>query len=110
MVDIQQRALRAFHAAHGIVTQSWRPLGKGALLDDPVIAEIAAKHGRTAAQVVVRWHLDSGVLTIPKSQTPARIRENFAVFDFALDADDMAAIEILDRPHGRMGADPDTFD
>lgn len=104
----QQRALRAFHAEHGILTQSWRPLGKGAVLDDPVLVRIAAKHGRTPAQVVIRWHLDGGLLTIPKSQTPARIRENFDVFGFALGADDRAAIDGLDRPDGRMGSDPDS--
>lgn len=105
----QQRALRAVHARYGILTQSWRPLGKGAFFDDPVLGAIGAKHGKTPAQVVIRWHLDSGLLVIPKSQTPARIRENLDVFDFALDASDMAAIEAMDRPDGRMGADPATF-
>ncbi len=105
----QQRALRAFHAEHGILTQAWRPLGKGAVLDDPVIVRIAAKHRRTPAQVVIRWHLDEGLLTIPKSQTPARIRENIDVFGFALDEQDRAAIATMDSPEGRMGADPATF-
>ena len=106
----QQRALRAFHAEHGILTQSWRPLGKGEFLNDPALRALAAKHGRTAAQVVVRWHVDSGLLVIPKSRTPARIRENIDVFDFALDAEDLAAVAAMDRPDGRMGADPDTFE
>lgn len=106
----QQRALRAFHAEHGILTQSWRPLGKGEFLDDPALRAIAAKHGRTAAQVVIRWHVDNGLLVIPKSRTPARIRENIDVFNFALDAEDLAAIAAMDRPDGRMGADPDTFE
>ena len=78
-------------------------------MDDPVLTGIAAKHGRTPAQVVIRWHLDGGLLVIPKSQTPARIRENVDVFAFALDPDDHAAIEAMDRPDGRMGSDPDTF-
>ncbi len=106
----QQRALREVHDRYGILTQSWRPLGKGAVLDDPVLRGVAAKHGKTAAQVVVRWHVDSGLLAIPKSQTPDRIRENLDVFDFALDGEDLDRIATLDRPDGRMGADPNAFD
>jgi 2,5-diketo-D-gluconate reductase A len=105
----QQRDLRAFHDAHGIATESWSPLGQGKLLDDRAITEIAAKHGRTPAQVVLRWHLDSGLITIPKSVTPSRIRENIRVFDFALDGDDLERIAALDDPAGgRIGSDPDT--
>ncbi|HVK05052.1 MAG TPA: aldo/keto reductase [Armatimonadaceae bacterium] len=105
----QQRALREFHAARGIATESWSPLGQGKLLDDRAITEIAAKHGKTPAQVVLRWHLDSGLITIPKSVTPSRIRENIRVFDFALDGDDMERIAALDDPAGgRIGSDPDT--
>ena len=106
----QQGALRRFHAEHGILTQSWRPLGKGAFFDDPILGSIAAKHAKTPAQVVIRWHVDSGLLVIPKSQTPSRIRENFDVFDFTLDAADLGAITGMDRPDGRMGSDPATFD
>lgn len=101
-----QRELRAFHARHGVATQSWAPLGRDGLLDDPVIAEVAARHGRTPAQVVIRWHLDSGLIVIPKSVTPSRIVENIDVFDFALDAGDMAAIAGLERADGRAGPDP----
>ena len=101
--------LRAFHAEAGIVTEAWAPLGRGAVLDDPVIREVAEKHGRTPAQVVLRWQLDIGNVAIPKSATPARIRENRDVAGFALDADDLARIEALDDPAGRMGPDPETF-
>lgn len=104
----QQTALREVHARHGIATESWSPLGQGQVLEDPQIAAIAAKHGKTPAQIVIRWHLDSGLIVIPKSVTPARIRENIAVFDFALDAEDLAAIGGLDRADGRIGPDPST--
>jgi 2,5-diketo-D-gluconate reductase A len=107
--DFQQRALREFHASYGIVTESWSPLGRGKALDNPVLAGIARKHGKTAAQVVIRWHIDSGLMVIPKSATPARIAENVDVFDFALDDDDLGAIASLDDPAGRMGPDPQTF-
>lgn len=105
----QQRALRAVNDAHGIRTESWSPLGQGQMLDDPVIATIAAKHGRTAAQVIIRWHIDSGLIVIPKSATPKRLDENIAVFDFALDAEDMRQIAGLDRADGRIGPDPSTY-
>jgi len=102
----QQHELRAAHAERGIATQSWSPLGQGALLTDPIITGIAAKHGRTSAQVIIRWHLDSGLIVIPKSATPSRIVENANVFDFTLDADDLAAIAKLDAGDGRMGPNP----
>lgn len=106
---LQQAALRAFHAEHGVTTQAWSPIGQGgALLADPVLAGLAAKHGKTAAQVVLRWHLQLGNVVIPKSVTPARIRENIDVADFALDEQAMAAIAGLDRG-GRLGPDPATF-
>ncbi len=104
----QQRALREFHGQHGIATESWSPLGQGKLLDDPVLGEIARKHGKTAAQVVIRWHLDSGLIVIPKSVRAERLRENIDVFDFALDADDKSRIAALDTPDGRIGPDPMT--
>ncbi len=102
----QQRALREAHAARGIATESWSPLGQGQLLSDPDIAKIAAKHGRTPAQVIVRWHLENGLIVIPKSVTPSRIRENFDVAGFRLDPADMAAIAGLDSSDGRIGPDP----
>lgn len=106
--DFQQRATREFHAGLGIVTQSWSPLGQGKLLSEPVIASIAAKHGRTAAQVIIRWHIENGLVVIPKSVTPSRIEENFQVFDFSLDAADLAAIDELDHAGARIGPDPAT--
>ncbi|MFD5825032.1 aldo/keto reductase [Lentzea sp. NPDC060358] len=103
----QQAELRAFHAEHGIQTEAWSPLGQGGeLLSDPVVAEIASRHGRSAAQVVLRWHLQIGNVVIPKSVTPARIRENIAVTDFELSGEEIAALSTLDRG-GRIGPNPD---
>jgi 2,5-diketo-D-gluconate reductase A len=104
----QQRALIQAHRQLGIATQSWSPLGQGRALSDPVIGGIAARHGRTAAQVIIRWHLDNGLSAIPKSVTPRRIAENFAVFDFKLTDADLAAIAELDSAQGRIGPDPAT--
>jgi 2,5-diketo-D-gluconate reductase A len=107
---LQQAELRAFHAEHGIVTEAWSPLGQGkGLLDDPALAAIAAKHGRTPAQVAIRWQLQLGNVVIPKSVTPARIVENIAVTDVELDGDDLTAIAALESGR-RYGPDPDTFD
>ncbi|WP_033219962.1 aldo/keto reductase [Kitasatospora phosalacinea] len=105
---LQQAELRAFHAAHGIATEAWSPLAQGAVLDDPAITAIAARTGRSPAQVVLRWHLQLGNLVIPKSVTPARIRQNLDVLDFALTDGDMAAIAATDRGL-RTGPDPDAF-
>jgi 2,5-diketo-D-gluconate reductase A len=92
----QQRALREAHAARGIATESWGPLGQGRLLNEPVIKAIAAKYHRSTAQIIIRWHLDNGLIVIPKSSKPSRIAENFDVFGFHLEADDLAAIAGLD--------------
>ncbi|WSM88199.1 aldo/keto reductase [Actinacidiphila glaucinigra] len=106
---LPQTELRAFHAGHGIATEAWSPLGQGrGLLDEPALAAIAAKHGRTPAQVVLRWHLQIGNVVIPKSVTPSRIRENIDVFGFELDGEDLAAIDALDNG-GRLGPDPSSF-
>ena len=106
---LQQRQLRAFHAEHGIVTESWSPLASGKrVLDDPVVGEVAAKHGVTPAQAIIRWHLDIGCVVIPKSVTPARIRENFDVMRFRLDEEDLTALAGLDRGL-RTGPNPDRF-
>ena len=102
----QQRELRDFHGTHGILTESWSPLGRGAI-NDAVIQAIAAKHGKTPAQIILRWHLENDLVVIPKSATPSRIRENFDLFGFALDKDDMTAIGRLDSSAGRVGAHPD---
>ncbi|WP_159798648.1 aldo/keto reductase [Puerhibacterium puerhi] len=106
---LQQRELRAAHAARGIVTEAWSPLAQGAVLDDAAIARVAAAHGVTAAQVVLRWHLQQGTVVIPKSVTPARIAANLDLFGFELADDEMAAIDALDRD-GRTGPHPDRFD
>jgi 2,5-diketo-D-gluconate reductase A len=102
----QQRQMREKHAALGVKTESWSPLGQGQLLSDPQLAEIAQRHGKSPAQVIIRWHLDHGFIVIPKSVTPSRIVENFDVFDFALSQADRAAIDALDDPQGRIGTDP----
>ncbi|WP_143737200.1 aldo/keto reductase [Microbispora sp. GKU 823] len=107
--QLAQRELRGFHAEHGIATEAWSPLGQGkGLLDLPVLAEIGAKYGKTAAQVVLRWHIQLGNVVIPKSVTPSRIKENIEVFDFALSPEDMATINGLDEGR-RLGPDPATF-
>jgi 2,5-diketo-D-gluconate reductase A len=105
---LQQAELRAWHAEHRVATEAWSPIAQGAALGDETIATIAAHHERTPAQVVLRWHLQLGNVVIPKSATPARIRENFELFDFELSEDDMAAIARLDRGE-RIGPDPATF-
>jgi 2,5-diketo-D-gluconate reductase A len=110
----QQAELRREHAERGIATEAWGPLGQGdrhsaKVLDDPQLAEIAAAHGKSVAQVIIRWHLQIGTIVIPKSANAERIRENFEVFDFELTGSDMAAIAALDRG-GRNGPDPDTYD
>lgn len=106
--DFQQREARAFHEKHGIATQSWSPLGQGKLLAHPAIADIAAKLGRTPAQVIIRWHIDNGLVVIPKSVTPSRISENFKVFDFKLSAEDLDTLNGLDDAGARIGPDPKT--
>jgi diketogulonate reductase-like aldo/keto reductase len=104
---LQQTDTRAANDAAGVATEAWAPLAKGGdLLRDPVVTGLADKHGRTPAQVVLRWHLQLRTIVIPKSVTPSRIAENIDVFDFDLDAEDMAAIAGLDR-EGRTGPHPD---
>jgi diketogulonate reductase-like aldo/keto reductase len=105
---LPQDELRAFNAENDIITQAWSPLAQGELLSKPALKTLADKHGKTPAQVVIRWHLQLGNVVIPKSKTPSRIRENFQVFDFQLDNDDMAAIADLETGV-RTGGDPDTF-
>jgi 2,5-diketo-D-gluconate reductase A len=105
---LQQPELRAFHSDHGIVTEAWSPLGKGQLLGDETIRSIASAHGRTPAQVVLRWHTQLGNVVIPKSVTPERIEENFQLFDFELTRDEMEAIHGLDARE-RTGPDPASF-
>ncbi|MER7518329.1 aldo/keto reductase [Streptomyces sp. NPDC126499] len=106
---LQQRTLRELHAAHGIATEAWSPLAQGAVLADPLLRELADRHDRSPAQVVLRWHLQLGNVVIPKSVTPARIRENLDVFGFSLTEEEMAAVSGLDADL-RTGPHPDTLD
>jgi len=105
---LQQAELRAWHAEHGIATEAWSPLAQGEVLGDEALLAIAARHERTVAQVILRWHLQLGNVVIPKSVTPSRVRENFDLFEFDLSDDDLAAIARLDVGH-RTGPDPSTF-
>ena len=103
-----QDTLRAFGAAHGIVTEAWSPIAQGKVLADEVIVSIAEKVDKTPAQVTLRWHIQRGDIVFPKSVTRSRVEENFAIFDFELSDDDMRSITELDR-NERTGPDPDTF-
>ena len=105
--DFQQRALREYHAEQGILTEAWSPLGQGGdILQNPVITEIAEAHGVDAGQVIIAWHLAIGNVVIPKTVTPARIVSNVAAADLELTAQEVEKINALDRPDGRIGADP----
>lgn len=102
----QRRDLAAYHRDHGIVTQSWSPIGQGKdLLADPAITGIADAHGRSPAQVVIAWHLAKGYSVIPKASTPEHLSDNYAAQDLTLSDDDLASIDALDSPDGRMGED-----
>ncbi len=102
---------RAASHQHGIKVEAWSPIAQGAVLDDEVIGKIAAAHGRTPSQVTLRWHVQRGDIVFPKSVREERMRENFAIFDFDLTAEDMEAITALDKGEdGRTGPNPDTFD
>ena len=104
-------AVHAYGQEHGIATEAWSPIAQGGVLDDPVITGIAERLGRTPAQVVLRWHIERGNIVFPKSTTPERIEENFALFDFALEPGDDEAIAGLDRGEdGRTGPNPDVMD
>ena len=108
--EFPQEELREFHAAHGIRTESWGPLGQGkGLLENPHILDVARRKARTPGQVVLRWHIQLGNVVIPKSVNPDRIRENIDIFDFELDEADMREIEEV-RTGRRLGADPNHFD
>lgn len=105
---LQQSPLRAFNANHGIATEAWSPLARGRFNEDPVIQKISAKHGRSATQIIVRWHIQLGNLVIPKTATASRLTENIAVFDFELDEADLQAIASLDCGL-RTGPNPEEF-
>jgi diketogulonate reductase-like aldo/keto reductase len=106
---LQQERLRRYDADHGLATVAWSPLGQATSIADPVIGAIARRHGRTPAQVILRWHLQLGTVVIPKSTNPARMRENLQILDFALEEEDLAAIAALDAGR-RLGPDPDERD
>lgn len=106
---LEQRELRAVHTERGIVTEAWSPLAQGAVLGEAPITRIAAAHGVTPAQVVLRWHVQHGTVVIPKSVTRERIAGNLDVYGFELSVDEMAAIDGLDRD-GRTGPHPEHFD
>jgi 2,5-diketo-D-gluconate reductase A len=100
----------AYGRAHGIATEAWAPIAQGKVLGEAALADVGAKHGKSPAQVALRWHIQRGTIVFPKSTTPARIKENFELFDFQLDADDVQAITALGRGEaGRNGPNPDTF-
>src|SRR5690606_28128623 len=105
---LQQAELRAIHRAHGIVTQSWTPLGGGHSFTAEPIVKAAARSGRSPAQVILRWHIQIGAAVIPRSTREAGLRENLALFDFELTEEEMAAIASLDEGQ-RTGPDPATF-
>jgi 2,5-diketo-D-gluconate reductase A len=103
--------VRAYGESKGIATEAWSPIAKGTVLDDPVLTEIAEAKGRSTAQVALRWHVERGDIVFPKSVNPARMKENFEIFDFSLTDDEVARIAGLDRGEdGRTGPNPDTFD
>jgi 2,5-diketo-D-gluconate reductase A len=106
---LAQNELLAFDAEHGIATEAWAPLVQGAVLDDETVLDVARTYGKTAAQVVLRWHVQRSSIVFPKSVTPMRMQENFEIFDFELSDADMKRVSALDR-HGRTGPEPDTFD
>ncbi len=106
---LTQVTLRSVDTELGIATEAWSPIAQGAVLDDPAVVEIAKTHERTAAQVVLRWHIQLGNVVIPKSVTPARVAENFDLFGFELSTEEVARISGLNQNH-RTGADPDVFD
>lgn len=105
---LPQADLRAYHAEHGIVTEAWSPLAKGELLAEQVVLDVAARHRRTAAQVVLRWHLQLGNVIIPKSVNPGRIAENLDILDFELSPQDFTDLATLNNGH-RTGPNPDSM-
>ena len=103
--------VRAYGQAHGILTEAWSPIAQGKVLDDPAVVEVAQAVGRTPAQAVLRWHVQRGDIVFPKSTTPSRMAENFAILDFELSDEQVGELSSLDRGEdGRTGPNPDTFD
>ena len=106
--DFAQTELRQQLHALGIAVEAWSPLGRGEVLHAPALQALAEKHGCSVAQVILRWHVQQGIVPIPKSQNLERMAQNLALWDFALDEDDMTAIAALDAGH-RLGGDPDSY-
>lgn len=106
--EFQQRDVRDFHAQHNIAIESYSPLGRGAVLKNATVGRIAEKHHTSPAQAIIRWHVQQGLIVIPKSVHEERIKANIDVFGFSLDEADMEAIAALDRPDGKMVGDPAT--
>lgn len=106
---LTQEPLRRFLAEHNIAAEAWSPLGQGKILENPVLVEIGKTHNKTAAQVIIRWHLQNDIIVIPKSVHEDRIKQNFDVFDFELSKDEMERIDQLNT-NERIGPDPDNFD
>ncbi len=104
----QQKELRDFHAKHNIATEAWSPLAKGKMLEDKVLVDLSKKYNKTTAQIILRWHFENGIIAIPKSSQTKRILENIDIFDFNLDASDLALISTLDDVNGRTSFDPAT--
>lgn len=102
----QQGATRAYHVRHGILTTSWSPLERGRACNHPIIMEIAARIGKTPAQIILRWHLQHGLVVIPKAADARHLADNYAAWDFALDDADMSLIDRLNDPEGRFGPSP----
>ncbi len=108
---LTHEAVRSYGREHGIATEAWSPIAKGGVLEDPAITQIAEKVGKTPAQVVLRWHIQRGDIVFPKTVTPSRMKENFELFDFGLEVENIDAISALDRGEdGRTGPHPDKFD
>lgn len=108
--SFQQKELRAFHEKHKIVTEAWSPLAQGHLMKDETLISIGKKYQKSAAQVMLRWHIEMGNVTIPKSITPSRMKENFMIFDFSLTDEEKKLIAQMDKKDGRIGPNPDTAD
>lgn len=105
---LSQKPLLAFCKEHGIQMEAWSPLAQGRLTEHPLLKEIGAKYGKSASQVILRWDLQNGVVTIPKTVREERLKENAAIFDFVLSQEEMAAIDGLNIDQ-RVGSDPDNF-
>ncbi|WP_170006589.1 aldo/keto reductase [Bacillus fonticola] len=106
---LSQEPLREFCAAQDIKVEAWSPISRGRFLENPTLLHLSEKYGKTPAQLILRWHVQHGIIAIPKSVTPARLQENISIFDFELSAQDVKTIDLMNE-NQRFGADPDNFD